>query len=533
MDVITGSLRTISEWIFRHPVVVLLILSAINFTLMLGGNSLWDVDEPNNAVCAREMLQAGNWFVPMFNGELRFDKPILLYWLMMPSFSLFGINEFSARLPSALAITGLVLVVWYFGRRLLDERSGLIAAVLLATCLHIVVISRAATPDPLLMLSLGFALPALFCIYIEKVASWLLPAAYVAIALGILAKGPIALAMPVMIMGSFLILMRDFSSWPRFRPWMGLTIITVIAVPWYVTVGILTNGEWLKVFFLHHNIERFTNTLQGHRAIPGLYILTVLAGWLPWSGLAAAAVWLGSWRLSHLREQPLRLFLLTWMFLFLIFFTAARTHLPNYMLPTFPAMALLIAAWLRESDAVSTARAWRWLTGSGVLLLPVAMVAGGIALNHKWPGEWTLVLLLVPVLAGNLWWLWRRQGSAIRPVALGMIVSFILLSTWAAPAFNRHKIASGLAEQASEAGFSGTELATYRYFQPSLLFYHGGRLPQFDTAREVLAWLRQGKAVVMPEWAMKELPNEAGRQLRIHSSVEGLYARTTLKLVSY
>lgn len=525
-------MSTISEWVFHNPVPVLLAISGISFLLMLGGNSLWDVDEPNNAVCAREMLEAGNWLVPVFNGALRFDKPILLYWLMMPSFSIFGINEFSARLPSAMAMTGLTMVIWYFGRRLLDARSGLIAAALFATCLHIVVIGRAATPDPLLMLSLGFALPALFCVYIEGKSGLLLPAAYVAIALGILAKGPVALAMPVLVMGSFLFLMRDFSAWPRFRPWLGLAIIVALAVPWYIAVGVLTDGEWLKVFFLHHNIERFTDTLQGHRAIPGMYILTVLAGWFPWTGLVAAAVYIGPWRLSRLREKPMRLFLLSWLGSFLLFFTVARTHLPNYMLPIFPAVALLVAGWLKETDAVSKVRAWRWLAGGGLMLAVVVMIGGGIALNRQWPGEWIIALALLPAACGALWPLWRRQASPIQSVATGMVVSVILLAAWAAPTFDRHKISQELAHQASDDGFSGTELATYRYFQPSLLFYHGGRLPRLGTASKVVEWLQAGKAVVLPENVLKDLPNSTREHVVVHNSVKGLYARTRLLLIS-
>ena len=124
------------EILLRNPMLWLLLLCAANFFVMLGGPSLWDVDEPNNAVCAREMLLAGNWWVPMFNGDYRFDKPILIYWLLMPLDALFGVNEWTARLPSAVAISGLVFVVWKMTLRLLnDQKAALMAAVLFATAL--------------------------------------------------------------------------------------------------------------------------------------------------------------------------------------------------------------------------------------------------------------------------------------------------------------------------------------------------------------------------------------------------------------
>ncbi len=523
---------SVVDWIRRHPVYCLLAISAVNFFLMLGGNRLWDVDEPNNAVCAREMLEAGNWLVPVFNGALRFDKPILLYWLMMPSFALFGVSEFSARLPSAMAMTGLVLVIWYFGRRLLDERSGLIAAALFATCIHIVVIARAATPDPLFMLCMGFAFLSFICMYIENRQGSLLPAFYLAIALGLLAKGPVAVLMPALLIGSFLLLVGDFSAWRRFRPWLGLTIVLVVALPWYVAVGVLTDGEWLKVFFLHHNVERFTDTLQGHRAIPGLYILTVLAGWFPWTGLVAASLWMGPWKLSRLRADPLRLFLLTWIGVFFVFFTAARTHLPNYMLPTFPAMALLAASWLRQASTSDLARAWRWTAWTSLILALGLMAGGGMALEKQWPGDWVLVLVVLPVAIGAIWWLWQRKRSPVPPLAAGMMACVLLLSTWAAPAFDKHKITPELARRATAAGFSGAQLATYRYFQPSLLFYHGGRLPYLGTVGEVLEWLRKGNALVLPQAVLGDLPEDVRSHLVVHSRVKGLYARTELMLVS-
>ena len=504
----------------------------MNFLFMLGGNSLWDVDEPNNAVCAREMLEAGNWFVPVFNGALRFDKPILLYWLMMPSFSLFGANEFSARLPSALAITGLIFVVWYFGKRLLDAKSGLIAAILLATCIHIVVISRAATPDPLFMLCMAFAFLAFICIYIEKEPGFLLPCFYVAIGFGALAKGPVALLMPGLLIGAYLFLMADFSAWRRFRPLLGMVIILAVALPWYIAVGILTDGEWLRVFFLHHNVDRFTDTLQGHRAIPGLYVLTVLIGCFPWTGLVAASVWSGPWRLNRLRQDPLRLFLLVWVGVFLIFFTAARTHLPNYMLPVFPALTLLCALWLRSVDTVDRDRVWRWTVWIGLILALGLMLGGGIAIEKKWVEDWILVLAVLPVALGAIWWLRHPLTSAIQPLAAGMVASVFLLSFWAAPSFDKHKISPELARQADEAGFSGSELASYRYFQPSLLFYHGGRLPYLGNIEEVIEWLGDRKAIVMPTVVLTDLPETTFDQLVVHSRLNGLYARTELVLVS-
>ena len=359
-----------SDSIVKQPLFWLLLICAVNFFAFLGGHSLWDVDEPNNAVCASEMWLAGNWWVPMFNGDYRFDKPILIYWLMIPLNALFGVNEWSARLPSAMAMTGLVAVIWYMSRRLItaaaisvrkneSEIIPLMAAGLFATALHIVVIARAAVPDPLLMLSLGFTLPALLIVYLEERSQrsermpGLLMAAYVAIGFGVLAKGPIAGLMPLLIIVTFLLLMRDWKSWSLFRPFKGAAIALLVAAPWYIAVGVLTQGEWLEGFIFRHNIERFTDPLQGHKGFPGLYILSVLVGWFPWSGLLAAMVAFGAWRLKVLREEPVRLFMLCWIGVYILFFSIARTQLPNYVLPLFPAAALLMAFGWAAADRKS------------------------------------------------------------------------------------------------------------------------------------------------------------------------------------
>ena len=527
------------DLLLKKPVAWLLLLAAVNFFAMLGGPTLWDVDEPNNAVCAREMLLGGNWWVPMFNGDLRFDKPILLYWLMIPLDALFGVNEWTARLPSALAITGLVFVTWKMGCRLLGDRlAALMAATLLVSALHIAVIAHAAVPDPLLMLALGFALPAIFIAYREQLERpatpmpGLLVAAYVAIGLGVLAKGPIAGLMPLLIFAGYITLAGEWRNWRLFHPFKGAAIALAVALPWYITVGILTDGEWLKGFLFHHNLDRFTDSLQGHKGFPGFYLLSFLLGWFPWSGMLAAALLFGAWRLMELRRQPLRLFLLCWIGMFILFFSVARTQLPNYVLPAFPAAALLMAyEWLYASETMRQ-RMGRWLVWVALLLSIVLIVGGGIALDKMWPGEGIYVLFLLPVALVAAWWLRRKEGEPWPLLAVGMAGSLLILSAWSLPAIDHHKVAKHLAKSASEAGFDGQSLATFHYFQPSLLFYHGGRLPMLITAREVGDWLTRGKAVVIAQPALAELPPEILPHLIVHERVYGMYARKWLLLVS-
>jgi 4-amino-4-deoxy-L-arabinose transferase-like glycosyltransferase len=118
----------------------------------LGQPSLWDIDEGNNAEAAREMLEAGDWVVPTFNYHLRVDKPALLYWLQILAYRTFGVNEFAARLPSALAALATVLVVYELGRRLFDRATGLLAGLILASTIGFSAAAHFANPDALLNL---------------------------------------------------------------------------------------------------------------------------------------------------------------------------------------------------------------------------------------------------------------------------------------------------------------------------------------------------------------------------------------------
>ena len=550
--------------ILKQPLFWLLLICAVNFFAFLGGHTLWDVDEPNNAVCAREMLLGHNWWVPMFNGDYRFDKPILIYWLMMPLDALFGINEWTARLPSALSMTALVVVIWAMTRRLMSafapamrDHASLIAAGTFATALHIIVIARAAVPDPLLMLALGIALPALLISYLEqsqqeqaqqkqtqqkqtqqpsKQMPGLLIAAYVAIGFGTLAKGPIAGLMPLLIVAAFLTLMGDWKNWRLFHPFKGAVIALAVALPWYIAVGVMTHGVWLEGFIFHHNIDRFTDPLQGHRGFPGLYILSVLLGWFPWTGLLAAMLWFGSWRLQALRDEPVRLFMLCWIGVYILFFSIARTQLPNYVLPLFPAAAMLMAfGWAHGCEALRQ-RGMRWLIWVALLLSLGIVIGGGLGLEKQWPGEGFYILAMLPMVLVSGWLVWKRKAlSAVSMrfvLAAGMAVSIALLAGWSVKGIDHNKISQTLAVKATEAGFDGAELATFRYFQPSLLFYHGGRLPQLNDIGEMADWLVAGKAVVMAQDALEELPKEIIPYLIVHARVHGMYARKWLLLVS-
>ncbi|MEM9410885.1 MAG: phospholipid carrier-dependent glycosyltransferase, partial [Planctomycetota bacterium] len=210
-----------SPWL--HIAIIITVATTVFFT-SLGKARLWDRDEPRNAGCAAEMMERGDFVVPIFNDELRHQKPALLYWLMISAYSIFGVNEFGARFWSALLGVSTSVLTYGIAARLFDRRTALLSGLAICTSIMFCVASRAATPDsPLIFFStLGiyFYVAGTFSpgipdgFQLKNRDHWF-PKDYqyvlmmnVAFGLAVLTKGPIGLIVPTAIVGMFLLIQR-------------------------------------------------------------------------------------------------------------------------------------------------------------------------------------------------------------------------------------------------------------------------------------------------------------------------------------
>lgn len=375
----------------------LLGIGWIAFLWKLGSVGLVDETEPLFAEAARQMVVTGDWITPYFNQETRFDKPPLIYWLMAIAYQIFGVNEWAVRLPSALSAIVLMFVVFftllYFTvpqssspseihepetTRNIPRKAWFCAGLggaIAALNFQTIAWGRIGVSDMLLSACMGTALLAFFWGYAssnplqnsEKSLKNHLPLKaltadtwyiifYIFIALAILAKGPVGIVLPGLIIGSFAIYLGQVKElWREIKPWRGILIITTIALPWYILV-ILANGQtYINTFFGYHNFERFTQVVNNHSEAWYFYFLVLLAGFSPWSiYLPIAITRLRFWKRSRWQNQPranhLGLFALFWLSGIFIFFTVAVTKLPSYILPALPAAAILVALfWSEES----------------------------------------------------------------------------------------------------------------------------------------------------------------------------------------
>ena len=262
----------------------------------LGGPSLWDIDEGNNVTCFREMLTSGNFVVPTFNGVLREDKPVLLYWLQILSSHLFGVNEWAGRFPSAAAALLTVLALYELGRQTFGKRVALLAGLILATSFSAVGAAHFANPDALLLAFTTLTLALFWHDFRTDGRGWLVGVG-VASGLAVLAKGPIGLIMPTGAIILFLAWQRRLSRlWDVRVPGMVLAFL-LVAAPWYAWVGVETKGAWLRGFWFNHHINRMATSMENHSGPFYYYGLMLLVGLAPWSIFIGGTIW-HAWRSS-------------------------------------------------------------------------------------------------------------------------------------------------------------------------------------------------------------------------------------------
>jgi 4-amino-4-deoxy-L-arabinose transferase-like glycosyltransferase len=333
------------------------------------------VDEGAFSEATREMLERGDFVSTWLNGQPRFDKPILTYWLQALSVTLFGMQEFAFRLPSALAGLGWVCAIFVFTRQQTDRATGYAAALIAATTLGVGVIGRGATADALLNLFLALAMFDIYR-YLDDPQPRYRRRAFLWIALGVLTKGPIALLVPFAASGVAFALHGKLRLWRQavLDP-VGWLVLLAVAGPWYALEYLRRGDAFIAGFFLRHNVERFMSPLQGHRGNLFYYLPAALLLLLPYSGLFLRILP----GLRRLRATPLDSFLWCWFLFVLVFFSLAGTKLPHYLLHGVTPLFVLMA--MRRCTLES-----RWLAFAPPLLLLGAVVALPAALQFFGPG---------------------------------------------------------------------------------------------------------------------------------------------------
>lgn len=410
------------------------------FFLNLGGLPLTGPDEPRYSEVGREMFASGDWVTPRLAGHLWFEKPVLLYWGQAASYHLFGVNEWAARFPSALAAALTVLFVAYALRRLVSAQWGLLAGAVLATSAFWFALSRAASTD----MGLAWAI----CVAVlagtlaqqsrggARAGFWLLFG--FALGASMLAKGLIGILLICGILGVHRVLMgRPIGSALRNNAGLiagGTLVFLATSATWYAPVW-LRNGEtfWHE-FFVRHHFQRFTSNEFHHQQPAYFYLFVAIVGVIPWSFFLPGAI-------ARLRRLNARddargaLLLLAWVWALLpiAFFSLSGSKLPSYILPSFPALAIILGA---ELERIWRGQSDRWsrfgLAATALLVCAVGIGFVVYVWREKFPVEgFNIIFALLPPILGIVTLaLWARgqRRSALGGVA-ALTVSVIVAAT--------------------------------------------------------------------------------------------------------
>ena len=416
------------NWNSYRPYFTLSIIGIVLFFFQLDSTNLYILDEVKNATCALEMKERGDWIVPTFNNELRTDKPVLHYYFMQLGYLLFGANAFGARFFSACFGLALVLLSFYFTARILGKTTAWYQSIILLASLQFNIQFRLAVPDPYLILWLYLTFVFLYLAIEEQKGAML---AFVFAALGFLTKGLIAIVFPGLVVLIYLLWTKRFTIpvLKSLRIPEGILIFLLISLPWYIAVGIQTQGEWLTGFFLKHNLSRYTETMEGHSGFFLLPFLLLFVALLPFSVFSLPA----TKKVLNKEAVPFIKFAFVVVLVVGLFFSFSKTMLPSYIGPAIPFLAIILAYHI---DKIKP-------QGPGIgnnlnliflLLISIAIpVASFFALedqtNFVKYSYLAFCFLPIPLgsLIGFLFWNKKRKNAALYSIAGGWGFTVLLV----------------------------------------------------------------------------------------------------------
>jgi 4-amino-4-deoxy-L-arabinose transferase-like glycosyltransferase len=377
----------------RTDILLLAGFCAFLYFYGLGQFGLIGADEPRYAQVAREMMERGDWVTPTLGGDPWLEKPPLYYWEAGLVYRAIGVSDVAARIPSAVDASLLVIAVYLFFRKF---RGGMAvdAALIAASCAGMIGYARAASTD--------MPLASAFCVGMLAWWAWresgkrrYLLAFYALIALGMLAKGPVAALLAGLVVVVFSLTVGD----PRLilrSLWIpGILLFCAIGLPWYVAVQ-MRNPVFFHEFILEHNLARFSSNIYHHPEPFWYYLPVAVLAVLPWTAFAVVALveslrvwWTERRSAAGNVEFQFRIFAVIWLLVPIIFFSLSQSKLPGYILPAIPAAAVLLGEYLlRHSEKGQALPKWLVVLHALLASAPIvpALLIGYAVTQHRLPG---------------------------------------------------------------------------------------------------------------------------------------------------
>ncbi len=467
-----------------YDVGAIVALSLAVCLFHLGSFGLWEPDEARYAEIAREMLQSGNLLVPHLNYVAYVEKPPLLYWMTTLSFWVFGVSEFSARLPVAVSAIAGILATYLFALRAFGRRHATLAAAILATTPLYALMAQVVTTDMMLTALVTIATFALY-LHWDEGGRWCW-IAYVAMGLAVMTKGPVGAAIPILSMLLWLALNRELAgAIAKFRAIPGLLLTLLIAAPWFVAITIREPG-FANFYFVGEHLRRAFQTDYSHSEAFYFYVPVLAVGLLPWSLLVPFLTWRAAQR------NPARSFCIVAAGFTVVAFSCASAKLIPYILPAVPPLAVLIAdglvscAWpAADSRAAIRSPDSRILIESGPMLalLGAGVIVAAIAAPQlrtpyvmaARPAMYAIGAILVAGGAVTTAMFVARRNPAGLAAIIVTLALALIAGGWARLETEPMRSYAVLSRAIAEAAPDAAIICYHRYVQ-SLAFYNRRRV---------------------------------------------------------
>ncbi|HVZ23366.1 MAG TPA: glycosyltransferase family 39 protein [Vicinamibacterales bacterium] len=514
-------------------------LAALLFVVLfwqLGRASFWDPDEAIYAETSREVLRTGDWLAPSYNEQPFFDKPILFYWVQAAGMALAGQNELGARLAPALAGVALVATTAWVGTALVSFEVGFVAALLLAASPPVFALARYAILDMVFTAFLfgGASLLAVAALKDRPHLQW---PAYVLLALAVLTKGPLALALCGLTFALALLASAELRRrLLRLRFVTGAVLVVALSVPWFVYMWLRFGDAFVQGYFLNENVSLFAANRFNTRFDPLFYFRVLGAGLLPWTGLAIGRFWddaRAQWR--ERSNDAVELLLWCWTAAIVGFFTLSRFKLDHYVFPAAPALCLLCArAWTDIRPRPEGARHAGARLGAMTVgpVLVIAGTGGGYFMIARLALPNAAILAPVVMLVAGIVVTARvNVGRSTLPsvpwvTLAAMAATYAAAIIWVLPALEQRKVVPDAAQWVAQHSAPGVRVGTYRLnrWSTAFRFYVDRHTSHMDGAEEARAFFADPTSAyaVMTSQYFDELTAQ-GLPLQVDYEREGMW----------
>jgi 4-amino-4-deoxy-L-arabinose transferase-like glycosyltransferase len=470
----------------------------------LGSVKLFDVDEAVFAEATKEMVENNNWLTPTYNGANRYDKPILFYWIMAASYQVFGINEFSARFPSAMAACVLALSIFFFSKRFRDDTYALCAVITFVLSLYFLVYSHSAVTDMTLSLFISLSLFSFYLSQERDGRSLYIYGFYLFSALAFLTKGLIGIAFPFGIAITYMFLTERLQGIKKVFNLKAMILFLLVAAPWYLAQLAVNGQEFVDLFFIKHHFKRYLDVISGHRGPFYYYVPVFMAGLFPWSMFFPLGI-----RNAFKTKDRFSIFVLVWFTFIFIFFSFSTTKLPNYILPAVPAAAMIIS-----SGMVQQSKKW-WRYATTALAVISLMIGAAFLISRPFffkygihDVSWIFVASLIMILMGVLFSYAAYAHKTYWGAASALMMAFLfVLSVHGLPlagdylqgTLYRYSLYAKTKLQGDQ------RIIAYGINKPSIVFYSGHKIISAGNKDDVKAALDPRRQIYIAITRIKKI----------------------------